>query len=171
MFSLWLFPWLCGCSDVLMAGSLDPFVLMTFSLFALNLSWWANMTCKTDLASYIFWSNTYLRNQITSKGCACGPAEIGTLRQAPETRRAQRTSPAWAGRGRAPTWGRRPPGWATGDGRWARAPCSCNKSGQFDERIKRDSSWRPERWTGSVRWWWGLEWESRLEKVKENSIW
>ena len=51
MFSSRLFAWLCGCSEDLMAGSLDPFVLMSFSLFALNLSWWANMTCKTDLTS------------------------------------------------------------------------------------------------------------------------
>ena len=127
-----------------------------------------DMQNRPDIITFS-WSTRY-RDQITSKGCACGPAERGTLRQAPETRK-QRSSPAWAGWGRAPTWARRQPGSATGDGRWARAPCSWNKSGQFDERNKRDSSWRPERWTGSVRWWSGLESESRLEKVKENSTW
>ena len=132
---------LFDCLDGLAAGVLNPFNLFSLSLFGLNLSWWANITCKTDLTSIlsinIISDQTHHNKQqdlfltlFTSEDYACGPAEKGTPIQALETRHDWKTSPAWAALGRAPTWAHRRPGSATGGARWAHAQCSCNKSGQ-----------------------------------------
>ena len=173
----WLDALLLDCLDALAAGVHNPFNSFSLSLFALNLSWWANITCKTDLTSSIYQRPNTLK---AARFVSCF-VYLRRLCMWPSRKRNTDTgsgNSTWLKDFSSISWTREGPHMSTQAARvihWWCEMGSCSVFLQQDWSEVRaagaHSSWQPERWTDSGIWWWTLEWESRLEKVKENSIW
>ena len=164
---------LFDCLDGLAAGVLNPFNLFSLSLFGLNLSWWANITCKTDLTSIL--SINIISDQTHhNKQAARFISYFVYLRRLcmwPSRKRNTDTgsgNSTWLKDFSSMSCTKEGPHMSTQAARVSHWWCemgSCSVFLQQEWSELRATwahiSWQPERWTDSGIWWWTLEWENR----------